>query len=174
MLKIRALAAIALVAAAPVSAEVKSISDRGFAVYHEVTTPSAPGAAFNAMVRDVSKWWESAHTWSGSAGNLYFDAQLGGCFCERLPDGGGVEHLRIIYLAPAKEIRMRGALGPLQQMGLQGAMTWKLETVANGTRITFEYIVNGHLPGGFEGLAPVVDGVIGAQLGSLANYLGSN
>lgn len=171
---IRAWAAIVLAVTAPVLADVKSVSDHGFAVLHQATVESAPPAAYRAIVQDISKWWESSHTWSGSAENLYLDARLGGCFCERLPSGGGVEHLRIIYLDPGKEIRMRGALGPLQQMGLQGAMTWKLEAAGNGARITFEYIVNGHLPGGFEGLATAVDGVIGAQLGSLANHVGSN
>ena len=154
------------------SAELNGVSPGGFSTSHSMTTAADSAAVYHAITENIAQWWEASHSWSGDAANLYFDARLGGCFCEKLPNGGAVEHLRIIYLAPEKEIRMRGSLGPLQQMGLRGAMTWKLETVEGGTSITFEYIVNGYMAeGGFEGLAPAVDGVIGAQLQGLVTFL---
>ena len=67
---------------------------------------------------------------------------------------------------------MLGALGPLQQMGVYGAMTWHMTATEKGTTITFEYTVSGLPPeGGFEGLAPAVDGVIGSQLQGLIRFL---
>ena len=47
------------------------------------------------------------------AANLSLDAAPGGCFCERLPNGGGVEHMRVTYVEPGKRIVLTGSLGPL-------------------------------------------------------------
>jgi uncharacterized protein YndB with AHSA1/START domain len=151
-------------------AEVTSVGTSGFSVSHSIETFAGPDTVYRAIVEDIAKWWEGDHSWSGDAANLYFDARLGGCFCEKLP-GGGVEHLRIIYLAPAREIRMQGALGPLQPMGLQGTMTWKIEPSDAGSVLDWKYTVHGHLEGGFAGIAPAVDGVIGAQLAGLGEFL---
>ncbi len=153
-------------------AEVTTVGQGGFAVAHSMETQASTAEVYRAIVDNISKWWDGDHSWSGDAANLYFDARLGGCFCERLPDGGGVEHLRIIYLAPEQEIRLLGALGPLQQMGVHGAMTWQMSASDTGTTVTFQYTVSGLPPtGGFEGLAPVVDGVIGSQLQGLISFL---
>ncbi len=153
-------------------AEVTSVGAGGFVVTHSMETPAGTGEVYAAIVEKISKWWDGDHSWSGDATNLYFDARLGGCFCERLPNGGGVEHLRIIYLAPESEIRMQGALGPLQQMGLHGSMIWQMTASDQGSKIIFQYTVSGFLQdGGFEGLAPAVDGVIGSQLQGLIAFL---
>jgi hypothetical protein len=88
-----------------------------------------------------------------------------------LPDGGGVEHLRIIYLAPGSQIHFEGALGPLQNMATHGRMVWKIEPAESGSTITFTYHVTGFMEGGFEGLAPAVDGVVGEQLSRLGGYV---
>ena len=167
-------AASMILAIAPSFAEVTTVGERGFTVFHSRIVAADSTAVYQAIVEDISRWWDGDHSWSGDAANFYFDARPGGCFCERLPDSGGVEHLHIIYLAPAKEIRMTGALGPLQQMGVQGTMTWKMSAVENGSSISFEYIVGGNLPEGqFPGIAPAVDGVIGSQLESLVRLLES-
>lgn len=152
------------------AAEVKSISEGGFTVTHELSTNAAPEAVYGA-VQKIGQWWNPDHSWTGQAANLYLDASLGGCFCERLPDGGGVEHLRIIYLAPGQQIRFDGALGPLQGLAVSGRMLWTFEPAEDGTRISFTYHVSGVMDGGFEGLAPAVDGVIGEQLTRLGAFL---
>ncbi len=162
---------LAALAAPPLGAEVRSVSAHGFEVGHRIETAAAPEAVFQAATGDIARWWDTDHSWSGEATNLYFDVRPGGCFCERLPDAGGVEYLRIVYLAPGREIRMQGALGPLQPMGLQGTMTWQFEPSASGSVVTWRYMVHGHLPGGFEALAPSVGGVIEAQLNRLGAYL---
>lgn len=152
------------------AAEVKSVSAGGFTVAHELSTTAAPDAVYSA-VQKIGQWWNPDHSWTGQAANLYFDASLGGCFCERLTDDGGVEHLRIIYLAPGKQIRFDGALGPLQGLAVSGRMLWTFEPDEDGTRINFTYHVSGFLDGGFEGLAPAVDGVIGEQLSRLGAFV---
>jgi hypothetical protein len=164
-------AAFLLSAAEPSRAEVTGIGSGGFSVTHAVVTAAAPGDAYRAMVEDLARWWDGDHSWSGDAGNLYVDARPGGCFCERLPDGGGVEHLRIVYLAPGREVRLQGGLGPLQTMGLQGGMTWEIQPLEGGSKLAWQYTVHGYLDGGFEAIATAVDGVISAQLERLAAYL---
>ena len=102
------------------------------------------------------------------------EVERGGCFCERLPEGGNVEHLRIIYFAPGKEVRFDGALGPLQTMAVQGRMIWKIEALEKGSKVIFTYHVFGHPKGGLTGIAPAVDGVIGEQLTRLGERLNWN
>ena len=62
----------------------------------------------------------------------------GGCFCEAFPDGGGVEHLRVVHVAPDRMLRLSGGLGPLQAFGVAGSLTWKLEEAdgANSVEVT--------------------------------------
>ncbi len=165
---------IALILAVPVvlHAEVLAVTDNGFSVQHGITTKAGPEAVYEAMTR-IGQWWNPDHSWSGQPANLYMDARPGGCFCERLPDGGGVEHLRIIYLAPGQKIHFDGALGPLQGMATTGRMVWLIEAGEHGTKVTFTYHVIGFMEGGFEGLAPVVGGVIAEQLDRLADLLAS-
>lgn len=155
----------------PVTAELTAADEHHFTTRHELLSPLEPAAVFRVMTAGVGQWWNPAHSWSGDGGNLYLDAQPGGCFCERLPDGGFAEHLRIIYLAPGAEIRFDGALGPLQTMAVQGRMTWSVEATEPGSRVTFTYRVFGHPEGGLAGIAPAVDGVIGEQLQRLGERL---
>lgn len=171
------LAGLLLALAQPALAELSAVGIGGFTTSHSAEVAAAPDAAWQALVDDVSLWWNGDHSWSGDAGNLYIDATAGGCFCERLPEGGWVEHLRITYLAPGREMRLRGSLGPLMQMGIPGTMIWQVEPAEpgeSGSRITFTYIVHGHLENGFDGIAPAVDGVIGEQLDRLVTHLASD
>ncbi len=68
---------------------------------------------------------------------------------------------------------MRGGLGPLQAMGVAGAMTFDLKASGEGTEITLTYIVGGYAPGegGLGAIAGAVDGVVRGQLESLARYV---
>lgn len=155
---------------AAISAEVKLLSDNGFTVQHSVAVERDPEAVYHAM-KLIGQWWNPDHSWSGEPDNLYLDATPGGCFCERMPDGGGVTHLRIIYLKPGQQINFDGALGPLQGMAATGRMIWKIEATEAGSTITFTYHVMGFMEGGFEGLAPAVDGVVGEQLMRLGAFV---
>ena len=50
---------------------------------------------------------------SGNSANLSLALTPGGCFCERFPKGGGIEHMRVTYVDPGKRVVLTGALGPL-------------------------------------------------------------
>ena len=160
------------------SAEVTTVTAGGFSVRHQISTSANAEKVWSQML-EIGEWWNPEHSWSKDPANLYLRAEPGGCFCERLPadaegPAGGVEHLRIVYVNPHREIRFDGALGPLIQMPVQGRMLWEIEPLEGGSTVTFDYHIHGFLEGGFEGLAPAVDGVIGEQLGRLAAALGKN
>jgi len=165
------LLALLLLPAGPLVAELTQTGEQGFTVNHSITTAAAPYVAWRTLTAHIDQWWNPAHSWSGEAARLYMDTKRGGCFCERLPDGGFAEHLRIVYLAPGKEIRFEGGLGPLQTMPVQGRMIWKIEPAESGSTIRFTYSVFGHPEGGLAGIAPAVDGVIGEQLQRLGERL---
>jgi hypothetical protein len=152
-------------------AEVSGASASGFTVTQSVTTTASAEKAWQGMMGHIDQWWNPEHSRSGDAGNLYIRAEVGGCFCEHLKPTGEAEHLRIIYIHPGKEVRFDGALGPLQTMAAQGRMIWKVEPAPSGSTITFTYLISGSVEGGFEGIAPAVDGVIHEQIERLAGVL---
>src|SRR5262249_59602423 len=107
---------------------------------------------YAALTDGVGAWWDPAHTFSRDARNLSIDATPGGCFCERLPDGGGVQHMRVVYAAPGKLLRLTGAIGPLQETALTGTMTWNLSQAGGETTVELVYTVGGFRACGFPGL----------------------
>jgi hypothetical protein len=100
----------------------------------------------------------------GNAANLSLEARAGGCWCETLPEGGSVEHMHVVYLVPGNTLRLRGALGPFQGLGVDGAMTWSLKGSANATEISVTYAVGGYGKDGFDSAAKAADQVLGEQL----------
>ncbi|MDF2179343.1 SRPBCC domain-containing protein [Aliiglaciecola sp. CAU 1673] len=154
----------------PVEAEVKHLSDYGFILENRISTSAKPEAAWQALVSDVGKWWPADHTWWGKSENLRIQAQAGGCFCEIEGEKQAL-HMLISFAEPGKLLRMTGGLGPLQGMGLTGALDWKIIPSENGSDIILSYKVSGFAPDGFATLAPIVDKVQVIQLGGLGEYL---
>ncbi len=81
--------------------------------------------------------------------------------------------MRISFVDPGKLLRMTGGLGPLQGMGLYGALDWSISEEEGSTTISLRYSVSGFAPGGYEKLAPIVDRVQSQQLGGLAEFVRS-
>src|SRR5687767_7057764 len=105
-----------LIVPAVTGADVVDRSPAGFTSRTTVTiVNTSPERAFRALVDDLGTWWDSAHTFSGDAGNLWLTANPGGCFCETLANGGGVAHAVVNQVLPGELVRMTGALGPLQE-----------------------------------------------------------
>lgn len=154
--------ALALVAAGAARAEVTDVQPGGFQVRHQVSI-AAPASAVWGVLVQPSKWWAPAHTWSGSAANLSLGAASGGCFCERLVNGGSVLHMTTAHAAPGQKLVLSGGLGPLQSSGAMGAMTILLAEKDGATTVTFTYDVGGYFKGGLDKLAAPVDGVLGQQ-----------
>ncbi|WP_037061024.1 SRPBCC family protein [Pseudoxanthomonas suwonensis] len=171
--RIRASALLAALLAwtAPAAAEVKDAGPAGFTVEHTRTVAVAPEVAWQGLVDGVDGWWSKDHSWWGPQSTLSIEPRAGGCFCERSPDGREAMHLQVAFIDPGHRLRMVGALGPLQGMGLHGVMEWQVLPAGQGTRISVSYRAGGYTPEGVEDIAPAVDRVIGLQLGKLADYL---
>jgi uncharacterized protein YndB with AHSA1/START domain len=161
-----AAAGLVLLAAGAARAEVVDAQPNGFEVKHEVVV-NAPAAAVWDVLVQPSKWWASAHTWSRSAANLSLAAASGGCFCERLPNGGSVLHMTTVHAAPGQKLVLSGALGPLQTSGATGALAFVLAEKDGKTTVTVTYDVGGYLKGGLDKWAGPVDDVIGQQVAGL-------
>jgi uncharacterized protein YndB with AHSA1/START domain len=166
------LGALALVALSGMPAQsAPQVTPNGFLVKLEVSVNSPAAKVYDAMIGQVGSWWNPEHTYSHDAKNLSIDARPDGCFCEKLPNGGGIEHLRVIYVAPPQVVRFSGALGPLQASGVSGSMTWKLTGGGESTRLELSYSVGGFIQGGFDKIAPAVEAMLSEQLDRLKLFV---
>ena len=145
-------------------AEVLAIGPSGFEIRNETLVNVPADKVYAALVQRVGHWWDPAHTYSGDARNMSIEARPGGCFCEEIPGKGAVEHMRVLYVSKDQVLRLSGGLGPLQESGLAGTLTWTLKTEEDGTLVIQDYRVGGFRAGGFEELAPVVGQVLDVQL----------
>jgi uncharacterized protein YndB with AHSA1/START domain len=159
-------AAALLSASASAGADVIESADAGMRIKTTMTI-QAPKERVYAALLDIGKWWSAEHTFSGDPKNLTLEAKPGGCFCEALPQGGGVRHMTVVFVAPNQRLILSGALGPLQTGGLSGAMTIVLSGKEAATELTLTYNVGGYFPGGLTKIAPDVDGVLRTQISRL-------
>lgn len=166
-----AFALVMFVSALPSPAEVAHAGENGFTLRNTAMLSVPPAKAYAAML-EVGRWWSSDHTYSGDAANLSIEAKPGGCWCERLPSGGGVQHMTVVLLMPGKQARLAGGLGPLQSMGAAGSMDWKFEAADKGTKVELVYAVGGYAgaAAGFKDIAPGVDSVLKAQFERYKRY----
>lgn len=164
------LGAALLFAAAGAQAEVKDATPAGFTLENAQVVPVDAATAWRALVNDVGQWWPKDHTWWGDASKLSIDATAGGCFCER---NGGQQalHMLVTFVDPGQTLRMTGGLGPLQGMGLHGALEFRFAEVEGGTKITLWYRAGGYTPDDLSKFVAVVDKVQGQQLAGLAEHI---
>ena len=161
-----AVVALASMTAQRGSAEVVSVANNGFEIHETAHAAASPDKVYAALLQPA-RWWSADHTFSGSAANLVLEPRAGGCWCETLPNGGSVEHLRVVFVSPGKTLRLRGALGPFQGFAVDGVMTWSLKSVANGTDISLTYAIGGYVKDGFDELSKAADQVLGQQIEQL-------
>lgn len=159
----------ALVPAAA-QAEVVASSANGFHIRHSVNLAADAAQAWDAF-RRVGDWWSGDHSYSGKASNLSLTLSPGGCFCERLPDGGGVEHMRVAFVEPGKRAVLTGSLGPLLFEGTSAVMDVRIEGAGNGSTMTLDYKAAGFATGGAERLAPLVDQMLAEQVKRLRTFV---
>ena len=164
-LALTALASLAI--AAPSAARVVSSDAHGMIIEHS-TNVAAPQMATWTMVGRIGQWWSKDHTYSGDAANLSLDPRPGGCFCERFPGGGGIEHMRVTYVQPGEKLVMTGALGPLLYEAVAGVLEIEVKKAGAGSKLIVRYKASGFAAGNAAELAPVVDKVLGQQVQALA------
>jgi len=138
----------AALAANAARAEVTDRSAAGFEVVEKATIAASQSKVWDALMRP-SRWWSSQHSWSGDAKNL-----------------------TIVYADGKSQLRMAGALGPLQFTGATGHLGIALKPAGAGTDVVMSYDVGGYAKGGLaETFAAPVDKVLGEQLLRLKKYL---
>ena len=170
-LKFIGVAVLLAVSCSSAVAEVKDSAANGFTIATTFTAKGTPDEVYR-KITNVGDWWNPEHTYSRNAHNLTLDARAGGCWCEKLPRlNGSVAHMKVATAWPGVLLVLTGGLGPLQQMGVSGAMTFKLSPADRGTKVEFTYAVTGYTPHGMNALAPVVDGVLMNAMSRLQSYI---
>jgi len=159
------------VVSTPVPAEVADSGANGFVVKINLTISASPDQVYRKLVRNVGDWWNSEHTFSGDAHNLRIEEKPMGCFCETLPNNGGMRHMEVVYVAPGKGLIMSGAMGPLNNFAATGNMIFDFAAAEGGTKLTVTYAVHGYMKAGMNAFATPVDNVLGEQLTRLKNYI---
>ena len=152
-------------------AEIVNAGPSGFNLRHVIEAPNVAAPVVWAALADIAKWWDPEHTYSGDARNLSLEPVVRGCFCEKLSLYAGIEHATVVYAQPAKTLRLIGALGPLQEFGVTGALTWQIDAAGGGTKITMTYNVGGFADRPLSDWAPIVDEVLGVQAKRLGRFV---
>jgi hypothetical protein len=158
--------AFLLTTVVPASATVVDVASGGLVVQVNAHVAAPTGKVYAALI-SPARWWSSDHTFSGDAHNLTLDARAGGCWCEKLSGGGSALHLTVVYVEPGKALRLRGALGPFQALGVEGAMSWVLKPAGVGTELSLTYTLGGYHKDGFDQWSKGVDGVLTEQVARL-------
>ena len=156
------LAALVLALATTARAEVTEVADHGFRSLHTLQMNAPAKKVWDALLQP-GRWWDPAHTYSGSARNLTLEARAGGCFCETLKNGQ-VQHLTVTHIRWPEQLTLTGGLGPLAAQGVAGAMVVTVKPSPGGSTVTMSYAVGGWSAVPFQTLAPAVDGVLAGQM----------
>jgi hypothetical protein len=77
----------------------------------------------------------------------------------------------VLLAIPARQLRLRGSLGPLQAEALTGVLTVSLEPAGEGTKVTWDYAVSGFARFPLDQVAPAVDVVLTKQLNRLQAFV---
>lgn len=147
----------------PAAAEVKMASATGFQTVTTCQVELSAAAAYQTLIDDFSTWYDASHSYSGQPANLSLDLERA-CMRETLPDGGFVRHMEIVYHQPGQMLRMTGGLGPLQGMGVAGALSFAFAEQEGRTTVTLTYNVSGADFLQLDKIAAPVDGVLQSQL----------
>lgn len=157
--------------AVPASAEIVSRTADSFTLRYSGTVSVGRGDVFGA-IELISAWWEGAHTYSGDAANLTLETDLGGCFCETLPDGTIFAHGRIVA-SDDDHLTLDAPLGPLKGRATRAALTFSWPETASlleddETGVVVLFVVEGLGVGAF---ADAVDIVMQGQHGRLLHLV---
>lgn len=169
---ISALAILGAAFASPAAAEVESASAGAFLIRAQATSSASPDQVWRS-IGQIGRWWNGAHTYSGDSRRLRLETRAGGCFCESWGPGQSVEHARVVLVMEhegTRTLRMVSGLGPLQDMGVTGVLTFLVAEDPAGAKITMTYRVSGDPGLGLDALAPLVDGVLSEQFDRLVRY----
>ena len=172
------------------TAEVKDAAPDGFHIELRRELDVEQAEAFRRFVEEFPDWYDAEHSYGGKAENLSMNLDQR-CMLEKLDQGGFVRHMEIVYCQPGHKLRLTGGLGPLQEMGVHGAMTYSFSQTLNSTdsgqasdrsstnsqaddndsaatnaksEVILTYVVSGFSKQELDKLAPIVDKVLAGQM----------
>ncbi|MEM8563990.1 MAG: hypothetical protein AAGF57_17255, partial [Pseudomonadota bacterium] len=131
---IRTVMAVCVIISFEIGAEVVDSAPDHFTL-RLVVESELPSEQIWARLIEPSTWWQSEHTYSGSAGNLGLNPVAGGIWREEW-EGGSVQHGRVLTVQDGELLRLSAPFGPLQGLAVQAVWTITLAPSANGTTIT--------------------------------------
>jgi uncharacterized protein YndB with AHSA1/START domain len=164
------LIALALGVSAPAAAEIVDVAANGMEIRQQLRIAAPPDKVWAALIVPA-RWWSSDHSFSGSSANITIDPRVGGCWCETLPNGGGVVHMEVTHIAPPKTLVFRGALGPFYNLAADGALSFGLAANGAETDVTVVFRAGGYVKEGFQKWATAVDEVFAQQMGNLKKHV---
>ena len=157
------LAGLALLALSlPARADLSAVSPTGFVVTFRDEVKVEPAQAWQAIAQ-LPRWWKGSHTYSGQASNLSLDLAAGGCWCERWGDGNQVVHGQVAAVLPGRMLRLSAALGPLQELAVNGMLTLVTSATEGKTFVRLTYRVSGDAHAALDKLAAPVEQVMAEQ-----------
>ena len=157
MLKPLIAAAALSLFALPAAAEVVARTADSFTLRYAVDSGIAP-EKIGPSLADLPRWWDSAHTYSGSADNLSLDLMPGGCWCERLADGSDFDHGRTVSVT-ADSYVFHAPFGPMRGKTTMAELTVTWPAANGGRSLTWTMVVEGP---GMGAMADAIDAVMGA------------
>jgi hypothetical protein len=168
-----ALALLAAALATVARAEILDAGPSGFTQRQSLAIAASPAQVWDGFA-NWGAWWDGAHTFGGDASHLSVELAPGGALDEGFTEGGGARHLVVVNSQTWRLLRLQGALGPLQALGVAGSLTFTLTQTPTGTLLTETYDVGGHATGGLDKLAAPVDGVMSQQMARLKRWVESH
>ena len=146
-----------LFVATPASAEVIARTADSFTLRFERRTEGLPAVIATLMGRP-ELWWDGAHSYSGDAANLTVDMQVGGCWCETLPDGSDFHHGTVLAIAEDRLV-FDAPFGPMHGKTTRADLVIAWPENDSGRAVVWTLTIEGSGLGAF---ADPVDGVMGA------------
>ena len=145
------------------SAEILNSAADGFQIRLVGKSDLDNAQTYEVFVKDFGRWWNPDHSYFGNGEHLSVDLDQR-CILELVPGEATVRHMEIVFVQKNKIIRFTGGLGPLQEMGVSGAMTFKFEPKDGKTEITLTYNVTGASFQNLDKIAGPVNSVLEEQL----------
>lgn len=146
--------------------EVVNAEPEFFEVGFEGTLAASPEAVFETF-EAIGSWWNPSHTFGGRAENYRFE-QHERALLENL-ETGWAKHMEIAYWNKPRQVVLKGGLGPLMMLPVNGVMVWTFTETDEGTAIRLNYKVAGHSAGeqGLKVWAGPVNEVLQEQFNAL-------
>ena len=116
-------------------------------VVSEVRMAAPPGRVWEALTRDIGRWWPAGFFSSAKAKRMVLEPRVGGRVYEDWGDGdaSGLLWYTVIGIEAGRELRLSGELGPDWGGPAHLATRWTLKPDGDGTVVRLEEVISGRV-----------------------------